>query len=503
MNGSSATGNCANFSNNTSGTLTCADPTFSVLFDDPRGMPILFGLDGDMWVSQLLTIQTTASIVDITFDFRDTPGFSRVERVEMVMFNCPQWGIGVQTIQVLEHGRSFAITNPGNTSCDSLVRVCLPTKTTVPVFTLRFINSEWVYLAEVTFIGASATCLPNIVITAPSAPFTTTSSPPTTNQTPVPTSEETTSPFVTTKGSPSTSDIVRTNIVYTTVTTDESATMKLEFTTMPTKMMPKSTLKTTTVEVPNEQGSSIITAIIISSVFLLLLVVGVVVVVLVLRRCRHQHTAKEEASHTSSQTHTHPVVSLREETGQLQLQARMEKETSFHDDNQDDEEEDEMGEYSTIPKKKPPKTSIDDALVDLPQSQLYATINDSRKVFKEELEATQSTGQAAEISEENTTFAQVDVVVGKGGTTTQLYAQVNKKKKKSERADESILSSTKDEEIEMQCPVDQLYAQVDKKKKAVDDTCSLPQVTETSVDLTYAQVDDNMKGNSMSSVSLQ
>ena len=52
--------------------------------------------------------------------------------------------------------------------------------------------------------------------------------------------------------------------------------------------------------------------------FLLLLLVGVVVVVLVLWRCRHQHTTKEEASHTSSQTHTHPVVSLCEETGQVQ-----------------------------------------------------------------------------------------------------------------------------------------------------------------------------------------
>ena len=47
------------------------------------------------------------------------------------------------------------------------------------------------------------------------------------------------------------------------------------------------------------------------------MLVGVVVVVLVLWRCRHQHTAKEEASHTSSQTHTHPVVSLCEETGQV------------------------------------------------------------------------------------------------------------------------------------------------------------------------------------------
>ena len=59
-------------------------------------------------------------------------------------------------------------------------------------------------------------------------------------------------------------------------------------------------------------------AVAVSLVLILLLLVGVVVVVLVLWRCRHQHTAKEEASHTSSQTHTHPVFSLCKETGQVQ-----------------------------------------------------------------------------------------------------------------------------------------------------------------------------------------
>ena len=48
------------------------------------------------------------------------------------------------------------------------------------------------------------------------------------------------------------------------------------------------------------------------------MLVAVVVVVLVLWRCRHQHSAKEEASHIISQTHTHPVVSLFEERGQVQ-----------------------------------------------------------------------------------------------------------------------------------------------------------------------------------------
>ena len=155
VNGSSATGNCASVSSSTSGTITCADPTSSVLFDDPRGMPILTGLDGDMWASQLLTIQTTASSTDINVDL-GTPTFTRVERVEVVMFNCPQLGIGVQTVQALEHNNVLIQTaNVDITSCTSLVRMCLSTATTLPVFILRFRlspGSDWVHLAEVDLL---------------------------------------------------------------------------------------------------------------------------------------------------------------------------------------------------------------------------------------------------------------------------------------------------------------------------------------------------------------
>ena len=170
VNGSSATGNCASVSSSTSGTLTCADPTSSVLFDDPRGMPILTGLDGDMWASHLLTIQTTASSTDITVDL-NTPTFSGVERIEVVMFNCPQLGIGVQTIQALENNNALLYTaNVNITSCTSLVRVCLSPRTTIPVLVLRFKlspGSDWVHVAEVTFIGNGVTCPLDIVITEP------------------------------------------------------------------------------------------------------------------------------------------------------------------------------------------------------------------------------------------------------------------------------------------------------------------------------------------------
>ena len=228
-------------------------------------MPILTGLDGDMWASQLLTLQTTAaaSSTDITFDLR-SPTFSRVERIEVVMFNCPQWGVGVQTIQVfVQNSIELTFDVAPITSCDSLVRVCLPyrIRTSIPNFALRFLlspDSDWVYLAEVTFWGNNSTCPPDIVITLPPTP-------------------------------PPTSLITGTS-------------QELEPTTENT--------------LPRSVDTTVIAVVIV--LIVLLLLVGVVVVVLVLWRCRHQHTAKEEASHTSSQTHTHPVVSLCEETGQVQ-----------------------------------------------------------------------------------------------------------------------------------------------------------------------------------------
>ena len=137
---------------------------------------------------------------------------------------------------------------------------------------------------------------------------------------------------------------------------------------------------TATDRMPNSSNPVLVIAVAASLLFLLLMLVGVVVVVLVLWRCRHQHTAKEEASHTSSQTHTHPVVSLCEETGQVQYVSQQqdspshtyssiqnpherrgteqEYSTLYHGENQvqrkkkgakqSQEEETEMQEYSTV-----------------------------------------------------------------------------------------------------------------------------------------------------------
>ncbi len=91
VNGSSEDGNCSLIV-----TTVCNEPTTSVLQDGI--IPTLTGLDGDRWASQLLTINTTPLTTDITFDFEATPGYVGVQRVEVVMFNCPEWGISVDSI---------------------------------------------------------------------------------------------------------------------------------------------------------------------------------------------------------------------------------------------------------------------------------------------------------------------------------------------------------------------------------------------------------------------
>ena len=110
------------------------------------------------------------------FDFPRTQYFE-VQRVEMVVFNCVQWGISVRTI-ILEAGGSLARTiNPTATSCDSLVRVCIPnvftTETELILIFITINDDDWVHIAEVTFYGNSPNCPPDTIITTPT-PATTT-----------------------------------------------------------------------------------------------------------------------------------------------------------------------------------------------------------------------------------------------------------------------------------------------------------------------------------------
>ena len=126
-------------------------------------------------------------------------------------------------------------------------------------------------------------------------------------------------------------------------------------TTSPTLVTTENTTKPTA----DDSGPVLVIAVAVSLVvILLLLLVGVVVVVLVLWRCRHQHTAKEEASHTSSQTHTHSVVSLCEETGQVQY-------VSEQQDTDQDNPSHKLNSGRSRRGKKAPEE----------ETQLYSTLN--------------------------------------------------------------------------------------------------------------------------------
>ena len=131
VNGSLQDGGCATLFPSVSGQLTeCLAPTSSVLFDG--NISTLTGLDGDMWASQLLTLQLhNAAREGIISFFTNTPNYEGVERVELVMFNCPEWGIGVQNIRILTGtpgSASRSVVGTNITSCDSLDRVCMHVK---------------------------------------------------------------------------------------------------------------------------------------------------------------------------------------------------------------------------------------------------------------------------------------------------------------------------------------------------------------------------------------
>ena len=193
------------------------------------------------------------------------------------MFNCPQWGIGVKKIQVTELSTPALNVDPNITSCNSqLMRLCLPVRPYIQVITLRFYpspGSNWVHLAEVTFWNDNPICPPDIVITSQSQQSPT--SPVSTSQVSEPTTQSNTLPHTTS---------------------------------------PNTILTSGTAMKPRLVDTTLIAVVIVVVFLLLLLLVGVVVVVLVLCRCRHHHTAKEEASHTSSQTQPsrHQTINLQE-----------------------------------------------------------------------------------------------------------------------------------------------------------------------------------------------
>ena len=164
VNGSSATGNCSLVLIFTdTETPTCFNPTSSVLLDGV--VPEFIDKEDDMWARDLFTLQsTTSNSLSIEIRFDNIPDNTGVGRIEVVLFQCLQCGIYVETISITDTDNAvFGSTNLSLSSCDSLVRVCIEVDIQgVDPFLLVIFSSPasfttaQAYIAEVTFYNSSS-----------------------------------------------------------------------------------------------------------------------------------------------------------------------------------------------------------------------------------------------------------------------------------------------------------------------------------------------------------
>ena len=134
----------------------CNAPRSSVLFD---GIPTLTGLEGDMWASQLLTLNTSTSSASITFDFTNRTGngpksYKGVSIIEVVMFNCSSRKIGTSNMQVAANGSTFDNVAAVSESCNYLMRVCSAVFISPSFQPITLLFSQIhprLYIAEISF----------------------------------------------------------------------------------------------------------------------------------------------------------------------------------------------------------------------------------------------------------------------------------------------------------------------------------------------------------------
>lgn len=152
VNGSSQTGNCS--SPYTSGDrIICEINNLkqSVLFDGI--IPHLDISSSNTWASQLFVLQPfTSSGTELFLEWLNGP--TNLSRIEMVVFNCPEWGIAVESIRFFSLGSGVvASIAPTATSCNSLVTVCISVPNRMYSATqLQLVlvpDSQWLSIAEV------------------------------------------------------------------------------------------------------------------------------------------------------------------------------------------------------------------------------------------------------------------------------------------------------------------------------------------------------------------
>ena len=138
------------------------------------------------WAAGLFTVNTSGQPFHIGFEFN---GPVNLIRVELDLFNCPEWGIAAQSITVYEYNfgilnfdavyarlqnLALGYTTANTTSCTSIVKVVIPLElpqipTTSYVIYFTFDNTAtnaWVHIAEVRFLEEEGTQCPTPSSTA-------------------------------------------------------------------------------------------------------------------------------------------------------------------------------------------------------------------------------------------------------------------------------------------------------------------------------------------------
>lgn len=167
VNGSSGTGGCSSISApNLDATSTCNTPSSSFLFDDQ--IPTLTELDGDTWADQLMVMGYPEYGSSSSFQINSYISYASVGRVEVTVFSCPQWRIGVNYIGIsysTSSSRSASYSYiPGVSfsvfSCDSLVRVCIPVSFYARKIRVNFggYGHTGMHIAEIAFYASSSPC---------------------------------------------------------------------------------------------------------------------------------------------------------------------------------------------------------------------------------------------------------------------------------------------------------------------------------------------------------
>ena len=154
--------------------IRCEAVNSSVLFDGH--IPTL-DFSSETWAMELFTTlgpKLSPIIINHFTDFGPWFYFPLssdvvLSRIEVVMFNCPMWGITAQTIKLKEAATQHDISSMilSATSCDTLLIFCLPAfNQSYDGLLLQFISTPyaWVHIAELRFLIDDQGCPPPLTV---------------------------------------------------------------------------------------------------------------------------------------------------------------------------------------------------------------------------------------------------------------------------------------------------------------------------------------------------